>query len=202
MAFVERIVHEWGVWSYLATFLYAFIMGEYFVPVIGFMVAQGALSAAPVLVACWLGSFCGDQCWFWVGRHFGLRVLARRPHWREHVDRTLAWIKRYNALFILGFRFIYGVRYVSAFAVGITGIGWRKFLILNFIGALIWAIGFLGAGYLFGQAFANWELPRHARLFFVTGIIVVAAVGYLIYRYRRRPRRPINVPSPQPQRLL
>ncbi len=76
---LERFILEHGAWSYLVTFVWTFFEGETFVLLAGFAAAQGLLSAPLLLVAAWLGSFAGDQCYFWIGRHFGLRLMARRP---------------------------------------------------------------------------------------------------------------------------
>ena len=103
-------------------------------------------------MAAWLGSFAGDQCYFWIGRHFGLRLMARRPEWRSPVDRALGWLTRYDAGFILSFRFIYGVRNFSSFALGVSGIDWQRFLTLNLIAAWLWAGIFVGVGYVCGHA--------------------------------------------------
>src|SRR6185437_5324690 len=100
----------------------------------------------------WLGSFAGDQCYFWIGRRWGLRLLSQRPHWRGPVDSALGWVKRYDTWFILSFRFIYGVRNFSSFALGISGIGWRRFLLLNCLAAMLWALIFVGSGYFCGRA--------------------------------------------------
>ena len=128
---LERFILEHGAWSYLVTFVWTFFEGETFVLLAGFASAQGLLSAPLVLIAAWLGSFAGDQCYFWIGRHFGLRLLARRPQWRRHVDRALGWLTRYDAAFILSFRFIYGIRNFSSFALGISAIMWQRFLVIN-----------------------------------------------------------------------
>ena len=159
---VERFILEHGAWSYLVTLVWTFFEGETFVLLAGFAAAQGVLSAPILIVAAWLGSFAGDQCYFWIGRHFGLRLMARRPDWRRRVDRALAWLKRYDVGFILSFRFIYGVRNFSSFALGISGISWRRFLAFNFLAAFIWACAFVGIGFLCGHALRAHARPRHA----------------------------------------
>src|SRR5260221_60358 len=120
---VQRLIIEHGAWFYPFTFALTFIEGETFVLVAGFAAAQGLLNAPLLLLAAWLGSFAGDQCYFWIGRNFGLRLLSRRPIWRARVDSALGWIKRYDTWFILSFRFIYGVRNFSSFALGRPGAG-------------------------------------------------------------------------------
>jgi membrane protein DedA with SNARE-associated domain len=187
---VPSLIREYGGWFYLLTFVWTFIEGETFVLVAGFFAAQGLLSGPALLAAAWLGSFAGDQCYFWIGRRYGLRLLSQRPQWRMPVDTALAWVKRYDKWFILSFRFIYGVRNFSSFALGISGIDWRRFLVLNFLAAMLWAIIYVGSGYFCGRALAHMlgrvadEVSMVALAAFIVGGIVVAIV-----HYRRRRRR-------------
>jgi len=188
---VQQLILEHGAWSYLITFAWTFFEGETFVIFAGFAAAQGLLHIPLLIVAAWLGSFAGDQCYFWIGRRFGLRVLASQPVWRERVDVALGWLKRYDAWFILSFRFIYGVRNFSSFALGISGIDWRRFMALNFIAAGIWAAVFVSAGYLCGHALQSM-LGEITRDFGIVLLIAFAAllVGFhLTQRYRRKRRR-------------
>jgi membrane protein DedA with SNARE-associated domain len=45
-----------------------------------------------------------------------------------------------------------GLRTVTSFAFGLSGISTSRFLILNMIGALVWAVVVALVGYLFGAA--------------------------------------------------
>lgn len=188
---VQRLILEHGAWSYLITFAWTFFEGETFVLFAGFAAAQGLLFAPLLFVAAWLGSFAGDQCYFWIGRRFGLRVLARQPKWRAKVDTALGWLKRYDAGFILSFRFIYGVRNFSSFALGISGINWKRFMILNFTAAGLWAAVFVGAGYLCGHALESMlgEIARDFGLAMLAGFAVVLVGAHLAHRAHRRRRR-------------
>jgi membrane protein DedA with SNARE-associated domain len=188
---VKQIILEHGAWSYLITFAWTFFEGETFVLFAGFAAAQGLMSAPLLVVAAWLGSFVGDQCYFWIGRRFGLRVLARQPAWRARVDTALGWLKKYDAGFILSFRFIYGVRNFSSFALGISGIDWRRFLVLNFIAAGLWATLFVGIGYLFGQTLERvlGEIARDFGLVMLAGFAVLLIGFHFAHRHRRKRRR-------------
>ena len=186
---LQELLKEHGFWSYAVTFVWTFFEGETFVLFAAFAAAQGFLSAPMLLASAWLGSFCGDQFYFWVGRRFGLKLLERRPGWRARVDRALGWLRRFDVGFILTFRFIYGVRNVSSFALGISGIAWRRFLFFNFIAAGIWACTFVGAGYAAGHASEAvlGDLASKFR-FLMLGIFVaiVGGVATVIYFRRRR----------------
>jgi membrane protein DedA with SNARE-associated domain len=188
---LHRFIVEHGTWSYLVTFAWTFFEGETFVLFAGFAAAQGLLLWPVLLIAAWLGSFCGDQSYFWIGRHFGMRLLARQPRWQGRVDRAMGWLKRYDAGFILSFRFIYGVRNFSSFALGIGGVDWRRFLVLNFIAAGIWAAVFIGAGFLCGHTFGHM-LGDFAQRFSETMLVVFALVliaAHFLHRMHRRRRR-------------
>lgn len=147
------------------------------------------------MIAAWLGSFSGDQCYFWLGRQFGARLLDRFPRWRYGVDAALRWLERYDAGFILTFRFIYGIRNVSSFAMGLSEISWQRFLWLNFAAAGVWAASFVAVGYFLGHAFRA-VLGDIARSFSLVmlGVFVVISVGMWLL-HRRQRRRQIRVPA-------
>ncbi|HVA15966.1 MAG TPA: DedA family protein [Stellaceae bacterium] len=188
---VHRFILEHGTWSYLIAFAWTFFEGETFVLFAGFAASQGLLAWPLVMAAAWLGSFAGDQTYFWIGRHFGVGLLARQPVWQERVDRALVWVRRFDAGFILTFRFIYGIRNFSSFALGISRVNWRRFMIFNFIAAGLWAAIFVGAGYLCGHTFGRF-LGEIAERFSEAMLIIFALLliaGHFAHRLHRRRRR-------------
>jgi membrane protein DedA with SNARE-associated domain len=195
---IQRFILEHGTWSYFVTFAWTFFEGETFVLIAAFAAAQGLLSPPLLFIAAWLGSFAGDQCYFWIGRHFGLRLMARRPAWRARVDGALGWLKRYDAGFILTFRFIYGVRNFSSFALGISGIAWQRFLTLNFAAAGLWAAIFVSVGFLCGHAFerALGEIAQRFSLALLGAFVIVLGGAHFIHRLRRRRQTAASLPPP------
>jgi membrane protein DedA with SNARE-associated domain len=188
---IERFILDHGAWSYLITLIWTFFEGETFVLLAGFAAAQGALNAPLLIVAAGLGSFAGDQCYFWIGRHFGLRLMTRRPEWRQRVDAALGWLKRWDAGFILMFRFIYGVRNFSSFALGISGINWQRFLVLNFVAAMLWATIFVGLGFLCGASVEHMmgRLAHEIGVLLLALFVALLAGGHVLHKLRRSRRR-------------
>jgi membrane protein DedA with SNARE-associated domain len=185
---LDQLIAEHGAWFYLIAFVWTFLEGETIVVFGGFAAAQGLLNPALLLAATGLGSFAGDQTWFWAGRHFGLRLLDRFPGWRGGVDAALRWLERYDTGFILSFRFIYGVRNFSSFAMGMSAIRGRRFLALNSLAAVLWAASFVAVGYFLGHAFRA-VLGDIARTFSLAMLGAFAAIACAVALFHRLQRR-------------
>jgi membrane protein DedA with SNARE-associated domain len=181
---INQLIAENGAWFYLIAFAWTFLEGETIVLFAGFAAAQGLLNPAPLLVATWLGSFCGDQSYFWLGRHFGHGIMDRFPNWRRRVAAALKWLERYDAGFILSFRFIYGVRNLSSFAMGLSAVGWQRFCSLNFLAAGLWAASFIAVGYFLGHAFraALGDIARSFSLVMLAVFATFAGGMWLFHR--------------------
>ena len=192
---INQLIADHGACFYAIAFIWTFLEGETVIVFAGFAAAQGLIDPFLLLTAAWLGSFAGDQVYFWLGRHYGVRVLDRFPRWRHGVDSALSWLERYDAGFILSFRFIYGVRNVSSFALGLSAVRWERFLRLNFTAAGLWAASFVGVGYFLGHAFRAvlGDIARTVSLVML-GVFVAAAAGiWLMHRVQRR--RPLRAPA-------
>jgi membrane protein DedA with SNARE-associated domain len=191
---INHLIAEHGAYFYLVALIWTFLEGETFVLFAGFAAAQGLINPILLLAATWLGSFSGDQTWFWIGRYFGSRLLDRFPRWRNGVEAALYWLERYNAGFILSFRFIYGIRNFSSFAMGLSAVHWKRFLSLNFLAAGLWAGSFVAAGFFLGHAFRAMlgHLIRSFSLVMLGAFIVFAVAVWFFHRLQKR--RQIRVP--------
>ena len=151
-------LHEYGEHVFtLIVFVWTALEGETIVIIAGFYAHQGWLKLYYLIPAAWLGSFLGDQVYFTLGRKFGHKILKKRPKWQKGADRALALFERYDTLFILSFRFIYGVRNFSSFGMGLSHVSWIRFCYLNFIAAGVWASSFAFLGYGLSSIFVNNE---------------------------------------------
>ena len=176
-----QLIADYGVYFYFLVFIWTFFEGETIVLFAGFAAAQGLLDPLLLLVCAGLGSYLGDQCYFWLGRNYGVRLLNRFPGWRPGVENALSWLERYDVWFILSFRFIYGVRNFSSFALGLSAVRWERFLRLNFLAAMVWAASFVAIGYFLaalvhGQ-FEAWFLSFGPDVSVYWGVIGMAVGG-------------------------
>jgi membrane protein DedA with SNARE-associated domain len=176
----EEAVVRWG---YVVVLLWTFVEGETVLLMAGYAAQRGWLRLDLVIAAAFAGSLAGDQLLFLAGRRWGRRILASRPRWRGRVDRVHALLERRRDLFIAGFRFLYGLRTVSPLVLGTGTVPGARFLVLNALGAALWAVSFGLAGYLFGSGME--ALLRDARRFEILGLAVLGAAGIAAWILRR-----------------
>jgi membrane protein DedA with SNARE-associated domain len=172
----------------LAIFVVTFFEGETILIVAGFAAQQHLIRLDAALLAAFVGSMMGDQLYFHIGRRYGQEIFRRRPYWRLAADRALKLLLRYQNVFILSFRFLYGVRMVSSFAIGLAQVSYRRFTALNMIAAAIWSLTYGMGGYLFGRELnvilGNVASIEHIAL----GVLALLFAGFWMWRYLRRRR--------------
>jgi membrane protein DedA with SNARE-associated domain len=174
---------EWGGYAYAIAALWAFFEGETFVLAASAVgAAAGGIDPWLLMVVVWGGSFAGDQTWFLLGRRLGPGLLKRFPRAEPNTAKALALLQRHGTLFVLGFRFLYGIRNVAAAACALSGMNYRRFALLNFIGAGIWAGSFVAAGWFLGA------LIGPERLFYLIVVIAFTLLAVLVARNLLRRR--------------
>jgi membrane protein DedA with SNARE-associated domain len=183
---IASFMNEYGDWFYIGIFIWTFFEGETIVIFGGYAAHHGIVDPFKLLIVAWLGSFLGDQVWFLLGRRYGEALMARFPKWKPKVEIALDLLYEFKTAFILSFRFIYGVRNVSSFAVGLSEISWLRFSITNFIAAGVWASSFVAAGYFFSQA-SEAALGKGAKAFGLGALLIfIVAVWLLLRRVKSR----------------
>lgn len=139
------------MYGYAAVGVGTFLEGETILVLGGFAAHSGYLTLSGVILAAFIGSLFGDQLYYFIGRSKGKSLLEKRPRWQTKSEKVFSMLDKHQILLVLGFRFLYGLRTVAPFLIGASKIPPKRFLILNIIGAAIWAIAIGACGYLFGQ---------------------------------------------------
>ena len=169
---------EWGAFAYLGAALWAFFEGETFVLAAAAIGATvGHVDPWILMGSVWIGSYLGDQTWFYLGRRYGPAILRRFPKSQPRVEKATVLLERYGTLFILSFRFLYGIRNVASIVCGLAGYNWARFAVLNFIAAGVWAGSFVAAGWFLG-AWLGVE-----RLFWAICGIAAGALIFFVARH-------------------
>ncbi|HLN23987.1 MAG TPA: DedA family protein [Patescibacteria group bacterium] len=173
---------------YLAILGWTFLEGETIVLLTGALISGGevTLSVAMLTLCALLGSFGGDQTWYYIGRKYGSPLLQRWPTMAAKIDWAFRLLRRHENLFILSFRFIYGIRNVSPFLIGMTGVSRFKFAVMNFIAALIWANTFSWGGYFLGKALESYAGESKMAALGIIVVMVGCVTAFNWWRQRRK----------------
>lgn len=179
---LEQLVMTYG---YAVVAAGTFLEGETVLLIGGYLAHAGYLSLPWVMAAAFAGTFAGDQLFFFIGRKKGAVFLEKRPRLRQRTERVLLLLHRHHNSMILGFRFLYGLRTVTPFLIGASGVPPAKFFVLNAIGALLWSVSVAAMGYLLGHTVSL--LLAEAHRFEVYGALVIAliAAGVWFWRFFR-----------------
>jgi membrane protein DedA with SNARE-associated domain len=193
MPFEQWVVDLIEQYGYFVIVLWTFVEGETVVILAGMAVASGIgnLELRWVILSAIAGSFSGDQLYYYLGRRWGPTIIRRRKSWQESAEVVYAHLRRHQYWLILTFRFYYGLRNVTPFAIGAAHIPRLRFFLLNLFGAIVWAIVFAVGGELLGETFALFIDDYHRYALYILGICVV--VGFAVWlvirvNYRRRAR--------------
>lgn len=141
----------------------------------------------PVLLAA---AVLGDAVNFEVGRRAGVRVerwMSRRMGGADQLGQAREFFDKFGGKAVIMARFLPLLRTFVPFVTGVADMPRSRFTLYNIIGGVLWVVGLVGAGYLFGN------LPLVQRNFHIVifGIVFVSVTPALIELIRTPRRRPV-----------
>lgn len=162
---LEDIIERFGVWTYVFLFLIIFcetgLVVMPFLPGDSLLFAAGSFAALkPDVLNVWVmtGLLCiaavlGDTVNYWLGKWFGPSAFSGRfPLLNQnHLRRTEEFYERYGGKTIILARFVPIIRTFAPFVAGIGAMNYRRFLVYNIVGGLVWVVLFTLMGYYFGR---------------------------------------------------
>ena len=126
------------------------------------LAATGSLDPLGVAVGASAGAILGDSLGYYLGHRRGRPGLARLSRrFPKHVgpDRIAAAERafhRWGAWTVFFGRFVALLRILAGPIAGVLGMPYRRFLVANAAGGIVWAAGTTYAIYLFGQVAEHW----------------------------------------------
>jgi membrane protein DedA with SNARE-associated domain len=110
----------------------------------------------------------------------------------ESFIQTYGYLPLHQTALILGFRFLYGLRTITPFALGMSRVRRGYFFLLNTLSALVWATAVGTGGYLFGNVLRiiMVDIKRYELKVF-GAIAIIGGLIWGIYFYRSRRKRPL-----------
>jgi membrane protein DedA with SNARE-associated domain len=205
-ATIEHLVQTYGYWVVFlavgAESLGVPIPGE--TTLIAAAIYAGAthrLSLVYLVIVASVAAIAGDNLGYLIGRGGGYRLLRRYGH-RVHVDEAKLKVGRYlfarhgGGVVFTG-RFITVLRTYAAFLAGTNLMSWRRFVLYNAAGGILWAVLVGGGAYLLGAA-----AHRVSSVVTLAGaallVIVAAALVFYLRRHMKSLERKAEQAYPGP----
>ena len=152
-----------------------FFPGDSLLFTAGFLASQGFLDIKILILGCFIAAVAGDSIGYYLGQKFGRKLFSKSDSvWfhKDHLNRAQSFYDKHGGKTIILARFIPVIR---AFAPVVAGVGlmrYKKFVIFNLIGGVLWAIAIPLAGYYLGSLIPDVDkylLP-------IVGLIIIASV--------------------------
>jgi membrane protein DedA with SNARE-associated domain len=146
-----------GQYRYAILLPIAIVEGPIITVICGFLCAQGQLDLWIVYLIVMLGDLIGDVIWYYLGYHFGYDFVKK---WGKRFGLTEEKIKevkekfhehKHSILFLSKITNGLGLALVVLFTAGLSKIPFKRYMVVNFTGQLIWSGVLLAIGYEFGN---------------------------------------------------
>lgn len=180
-----------------------FLPGDSLLFVSGTLVQQGIFQVNVwiFILLLWCAAIAGNSTGYYIGRKFG-RKLFRKPDSRffrqEYLQQAETFYEKNGSKTIVIAMFVPIVRAFAPVVAGIAHMSYRKFVLFNVMGALVWVSSFTLLGYFAGsvieQYHINIEVAALVIIFLslLPGIIHVLKEPENRQKIRHRVRRTIR----------
>ncbi|HLG86360.1 MAG TPA: DedA family protein [Alphaproteobacteria bacterium] len=158
-----------------------------------------------VIAATAAGAILGDNVGFWIGREFGYRLVLRFGRYVRLSERRIKLgqylFLRYGAEVVFFGRFVVLLRTFAAFLAGANCMRWRRFLVFNIAGGVMWAAIYGLGGYYLGKEIHRLAEPVAIALGAVAAIVITTAL-ILVRRHEAVLEQKAEAALPGPLRPL
>jgi membrane protein DedA with SNARE-associated domain len=155
---------------------------------------KGLGSPWGVAIAAAIGAIVGDSIGYAVGKRGGRQMLNRlgrrfpKHLGEEQMARAEGMFARWGTWAVFFGRFIALLRILAGPMAGALKVPYRKFLIANASGGLVWAFGTVWVIYLIGEAAERW-LSRFS--WAALGLAVVAGIFTTLW-FKHRAKKALS----------
>jgi membrane protein DedA with SNARE-associated domain len=148
---VKPYLDHYGYWALFgAVLLEDFGMplpGETLLIASALLASQGEMHIVPVLLIGCVAAVTGDNIGYAIGRSGGRKLVLRYGRYvlitEKRLQKAEGFFRRYGGVVVVIARFFAVLRHLNGVVAGTVKMRWRRFLIYNMLGALLW-VGFWG----------------------------------------------------------
>lgn len=153
-----------------------FLPGDSLLFTAGFFASQGRLDIVHLNLLLTAAAILGDSTGYAIGHFVGPKLFNRPDSFffkKAYVERTHAFFEKHGGKTIILARFVPIVRTFAPTVAGVGAMSYRKFILFNVAGGVLWVALMTLGGYFLGRAIPDAE--KHLHLI----VIAVIAVSFL-----------------------
>jgi membrane-associated protein len=161
--YLAEIITQYGAWTYALLFLIIFmetgfvvtpfLPGDSLLFAAGSFAALGVLSPWMLVILLCIAAIIGDTVNYWIGHYIGPKAFSGNVRFlkKEYLDQTHEFYEKHGGKTIILARFVPIVRTFAPFVAGVGAMTYKKFILYNVVGGIIWVNIFVWLGYFFGN---------------------------------------------------
>ena len=156
--------------------------------VAGAIAGAGSMNVHLLVVLLLAAAVLGDSLNYAIGHYIGPKVFRFDDSWffkKAYVERTHRFFERHGGKTIVLARFVPIIRTYAPFVAGIGAMDYRRFLLFNVAGAVLWVASLTYAGYFFG----NLAAVKNNLSLVILGIIVLSISPGIVELLRHKLKR-------------
>ena len=161
--YLAQLIAQYGTWVYGLLFavifvetgvvVMPFLPGDSLLFVAGMLAGGGHMNLYVLMALLFTAAVLGDAVNYTIGRYFGHKLFANKDSKifrQDYLQKTHAFYEKHGGKTIILARFVPFVRTFAPFVAGMAEMSYHRFLMFNFIGAAVWVVSLLYAGYFLG----------------------------------------------------
>lgn len=150
----------------------------------GILAGAGELDLVLTYVSLAVAATAGATLNYLLGRWQGTRLFEHRLLAKHHarIEQARDLVHRRAGVALLAGRSVAVLRATTPALAGACGVGWRRFAFFNVLGALLWALVFVGTGYAGGRFVPGLDLDSSALVLTVAAVVLLAGLAVAAVR--------------------
>ncbi len=202
-----RSLIEWGgtllvcvvVFAETGMFVGFFLPGDSLLVTAGVFAGAGHLQLAWLLSLVALCAIAGDQLGYWIGRKAGEGLYRREDSLifkKRHLLEAHKFYERHGGQAIIIARFVPIIRTFCPPVAGAAKMTYKRYLLFDIAGGILWVWGMVLLGYTLGRAVPNVDKKIH---YIIAAVIVASFLPAAYHAWKSKTKKNREFVEPLPE---
>lgn len=141
------------------------------------------LNVGLVIAAAGAGAIAGDNIGFCIGREIGYRLVLRFGHYvglnESRIKLGQYLFERHGGKLVFAARFVAALRTLAPLLAGLNRMAWRRFVVFDAGGGVLWATAVGTGAYLLGRGMEHVAKPAGIAIGVVAVLTIISGAMFL-----------------------